>query len=70
MAIEIVGSENLGIIRRRKRSDLEIRVGVFSHKRRSGTVFYTAYSRDYNPHWEGCCEHTVEAGPDAKKAGD
>jgi hypothetical protein len=43
------------------------KVGVFEHpgKRR---VKLAAYSSWYNPSWEGCCEHTVEAnnGTEAK----
>lgn len=41
------------------------KVGVFPMKRRS----FTAYTRDYNSSWDGCCEHKVEApnGTLAKK---
>lgn len=43
-------------------------VGIFPHQGKT-KVKYMAYTRDYNPQWRGCCEHTVEAanGTEAKK---
>lgn len=68
-SLEIVETapENLGVIRRRRRSDTEIHVGVFAEARAGRKTRYSAYTRDYSPQWKGCCEHTVEAGPDVKK---
>lgn len=45
------------------------RVGVFKHERASGRAFYMAYVRDYNPAWDGCCVHPIEAesGKEAKR---
>jgi hypothetical protein len=50
-----------------------IKVGVFPIHRggfgKQRVSTYTAYTTWYNPEWEGCCEHTVEAvnGTAAKK---
>jgi hypothetical protein len=45
-----------------------ITVGVFPPDERERS--YRAYTRWYNPQWEGCCEHTVDAvnGSEAKRA--
>lgn len=45
------------------------KVGTFRHERKSGSVYYMAYTRDYNPSWEGCREFAVQAvnGSEAKK---
>lgn len=44
----------------------EYRVGIFPIE---GTKRFSAYLRDYNPSWKGCCEHNVEAfsGAEAKR---
>lgn len=46
----------------------KFKVGVFPHEGKKKTR-YMAYTRDYNPSWSGCCEHTVEAvnGNEAKR---
>lgn len=46
----------------------KFKVGVFPHQGKT-KVRYMAYTRDYNPQWQGCCEHEVEAmdGEQAKK---
>lgn len=58
-----------GLISKPERRDNEYVVGVFEHVRRSGRVFLMAYTRDYNPAWEGCCVHRVisEGGRYAKE---
>lgn len=45
-----------------------IKVGVFPFSETKPHRF-NAYTLTYNPQWEGCCEHTVEAknGTEAKK---
>jgi hypothetical protein len=50
----------------------EFMVGVFSFpapRARDG-VKLTAYTTWYNPTWDGCCEHVVQAatGEEAKRA--
>jgi hypothetical protein len=39
---------------------MTFRVGVFEHAGKRKRRF-TAYVRDYNPAWAGCCVHTIEA---------
>ena len=37
-------------------------VAVFQHERGPGRKpLVTAYTRDFNPAWEGCCLHRVDA---------
>lgn len=45
-----------------------VTVGIFAHQGKR-SVQYQAYTTWYNPEWEGCCEHVVEAtsGNEAKK---
>lgn len=45
-------------------------VAVFQHERGPGRKpLVTAYTRDYNPSWDGCCMHLVRAenGTQAKR---
>lgn len=44
------------------------KVGVFEHPRKK-SIQLAAYTRYYNPSWEGCCEHEIVAssGSDAKR---
>lgn len=44
------------------------KVGVFPHQGKT-KMRYMAYTTWYNPAWEGCCEHVVNAdtGNAAKK---
>lgn len=46
----------------------EFRVGVFEHPAPQSSQLM-AYTRWYNPGWDGCCEHRVMAtnGTEAKK---
>lgn len=34
------------------------RVGVFEHEGKRGPKL-TAYLRDFNPQWDGCCVHRI-----------
>lgn len=36
-------------------------VATFVHEQSPGRYLYTAYTRDYNPSWNGCKIYTIEA---------
>lgn len=66
MTLVEVGPERISLPKKVKGF---ITVGVFTREGKRGGKQFSAYSRDYNPEWPGCCEHLVpeESRKDAKK---